>query len=133
MFLEEKLSPQKVGSTELSIIPWRQLLLDAADLLAKRGWCQRQYRTRDGFCAAGAIDYCIRFYGYPDHVVQVTFSRLNEALNIRYPKLGRMFFVTLLKGIENSGALIVYNDKLSRTKQEVIDLLRDCANGKILP
>lgn len=132
MFLEEKLSPQKAGSTELSIIPWRQLLLDAADLLEKRGWCQKRYRTRDGFCAAGAIDYCIRFYGYPDHVVRMTFSRLNEALNIRYPKLSQMFFVTLLKGIESSGALIVYNDRPRCTKQEIIDLLRGCANGRIL-
>lgn len=36
--------------------PWQQLLLDAAALLEKKGWCRGMYETGDGrHCAVGAI------------------------------------------------------------------------------
>lgn len=38
-----------------TIEPWQQVLIDAANLIKKKGWVKGHYETNKGFCMVGAI------------------------------------------------------------------------------
>lgn len=51
-------SDKAAGEAQVAIEPWRRVLLDAADLLENKGWCQfvREDCYGERHCVLGAID-----------------------------------------------------------------------------
>lgn len=100
------------------------ILDDAADLLERKGWIQGRYSNENGHCAVGAITRVCGLYDavsltVPD-MVEVR-SQIEAAYQVE----------RVLRNIlaERGGPLHVqtWNDKKGRTKQEVLDLLREGA------
>jgi hypothetical protein len=54
---EEKKPEIKIKTEE----EWRTILLKAADILEKKGWCQQHYSRRGHYCALGAINKAAGF------------------------------------------------------------------------
>lgn len=103
---------KKWDQDTIKIEPWRQALLDAADLLEKDGWCRFSMRRGEAHCAVGAL-----LDGYsPIDAKQEATRRL----------------AIYIKGKELPGMLIAkicvrWNDGLFRTKKQVIKTLREVA------
>jgi hypothetical protein len=100
--------------TEINNEPWRQVLLDAADLIERKGWCQNQAKSTFlgftlGYCMIGALDEVLTRSDEPAKVWEsVASHRLSLAVN---------------------GSIIDWNDDDTRTKKEVVAKLREVANG----
>lgn len=82
--------------------PWRQVLLDAADLIERDGWCQKAFFRRNRSCVDNAM-------------MQVAIStdlylKARDHLEIAVGQ-----------------PPVVWNDKKSRTKKEVMTKLREVA------
>lgn len=107
-----------------------RVLDDAADLIERDGWCQRQLGTPDGrVCTMGAIAKTLGCYetqpsgfgawGNDYHVTALVQSS-NRAL---------------VEVIEADPALLwpvpAWNDDPARTKQEVLDALRAAAKSEL--
>lgn len=103
MFVEEK----KLGEARV-LEPWRQYLLDAANILERDGWCQSVCLNKRGErCIMGALGavYHSSMLDWPQQAI--------HALNINL-----------------QGPIASWNDKSGRTKEEVLAMLRDTAlNG----
>jgi hypothetical protein len=99
MFVEEK----RVGEIPLFIAPWQQNLLDAADLLDKRGWCQLSGKNNKG-------EACTQW--------AIAFTADNEP---RWLQAAAHFQAFLGEPVWS------YNDEPGRKKEEVTAALRACA------
>ncbi len=96
---------------EVKLEPWRQMLLDAADLLERDGWCQQAYQDGDGHhCALGALDAVVGMAELKT-IDWVAFSKANE----------RLFGAV--------GQITHWNDARGRTAEEVISTLRKIAGA----
>jgi hypothetical protein len=91
--------------------PWREVLLDAADLIDRIGWCQHTLCDDKGrVCAAEAlmrVTYC----AHDVATYNIAMARLSD-------------FVTF--GM-HSMAVLAWNDAADRTAAEVADGMRACA------
>lgn len=92
------------------------LLIDnAIDSLEKNGWIQHDYQNKDGTCIYGAFS---------------SVMQLNNTFTYREP-------VTLYSKLEdfsiyrNSQGVVSFNDSPGRTKEEVINFLKDFRNHLI--
>lgn len=93
---------------------WQKVLLDAADIIETRGWCQNHYGDEDdGFCAIGAMQ---RAVGYRAGSIG---GAVPMSLTVAYEKLQ----LSLKIGRRVSS----WNDASNRTKEEVIQALREAA------
>ncbi len=106
MFLEIK----KPGEVQVPVPlePWRQLLLDSADLLERRGWCQQHLiDVRGRMCAIGAMTAAWNpVHNWSMDVVTEAQSRLQSLV----------------------GSVVEWNDEYGRTEDQVVDMLRYVAN-----
>ncbi len=98
---------------EVKLEPWRQMLLDAADLLERDGWCQGAYQDDDGHhCALGALDAVFGSKTSFKAIDWSAYARVNERLQ------------------DAVGLQIVHwNDAKGRTAEEVISTLRKIAGA----
>jgi hypothetical protein len=112
MFVDEK------REGEITVIePWRQVLFGAADFLENKfgGWCQRYLMDWMGqVCLIGAITTVPQTWQTPmglrDYEVRHhAHYRMNKFLGMPAHS---------------------WNDALGRTKEEVVDALRNCARSK---
>jgi hypothetical protein len=97
---------------EIELKPWQQLLLDAAALIDKVGWCQGTAVNHQGqLCAAGAMYYSNKVvYLHGD------LSVYNEARN---------HFLDTIKDHN----VPTWNDAPGRTQEEVVAAMRKAAQG----
>lgn len=85
-----------------------ELLLAAADLIEKRGWCQNDYRSEDGrLCLLGAMKTV------EDVNMYATTWAVNEAVDRLYREIGERAWV--------------WQDQKGRTQAEVVAKLRAVA------
>ena len=88
----------------IKLEPWRQLLLEAADILERRGWCQKHLiDVRGRMCTVGAMT------SVWDIEADWDMSVVSEAQD------------ELTKVV---GPLVEWNDTKGRTKEEVLKTLR---------
>lgn len=88
--------------THLKLKPF--MFITAADLITRRGWTQRDYRDRRGFCALGALSYVYTNGEYVDEIYggdDTTAARALGTRNVAY-----------------------WNDHPETTKTEVVTRLR---------
>jgi hypothetical protein len=96
---------KKQPDPEISIEPWRQLLLDAADYIEVNGWCQKTVQDYEGrVCAVGAM-LCVLPQGNKNF--DKAFTKLQSAV----------------------GLIPIWNDNCNRTKEQVIAKMREVANA----
>src|SRR5258708_2082962 len=88
--------------------PWQQVLLNAAELLERDGWIQGCFGSRDGpKCLVGSMLYMTK-------------------------ELSPYFWEARTRlGERTNGNPVGWNDTPGRTKEQVIALLYDCANGRL--
>jgi len=111
-----------------------RLILAAADLIEREGWCQHSYTTIDDrtgrvkHCAAGALRAC----GFSNHV-NIVDGKLEVQENWLLPK-----DIPLVKEAATRICLFLHalsvpqwNDGLKRTKEEVIAAMRGAAYAKV--
>jgi hypothetical protein len=110
MFIDEK--RQGEITVEPAIEPWRQILLNAADLIDRHGWCRKTAQNAKGnICAQQAIFLAVVENGKP----------FEEPLNI-----------ILWRGVTHSFGsfiqerVVVFNDG-AKNVEEVTSALRKCA------
>ncbi len=98
--------------------PWRQLLLEAADVIEQRGWCRHtRMNSRGEVCAVGAILSARWGFDRLDWGSWYDDEPTREAvLNLR----ARVASGTI-SGVGG------WNDTPDRTKDEVVAMLRDVA------
>lgn len=112
------------------IEPWRQELLDAAERIRQRGWCQRQFSDLDGrVCAIGSI---------ANFNANGTIDQLNPCTNL-ISAAGKTAIIKLSKYLLNGrsqsfrewpGAIIsIWNDEPGRTAEEVIAAFEGAARS----
>ncbi len=98
--------------------PWRKLLLDAADVIEQRGWCQCRLGTQDGaVCAGGAVlsaGNCWEGHLSSNPIAAEAARRLRAHIGPGY----------------TCGNIASWNDEPGRTKEEVLATLRAVANGE---
>lgn len=87
--------------------PWRQVLLDAADLLEREGWANLS-KHDSGLCVYRAIKRIVRTY-------DVSEAQRRLALHVG--------------AISPTHGLYSWNDTPGRTKEEVLTALRECARS----
>jgi hypothetical protein len=85
--------------------PWQKLLLDGAAYIETHGWCQNKLRNAGGVCYVGAM-------------IQVDCKTGEYDLALRK--------IQTHLGVP---CIIDWNNAAGRTKQEVIEAMRSCANG----
>ena len=105
MFQDEK----KFGEAQVELQPWQRVLLDAADLLERDGWCQ--HRTRDDcgrYCALGAV----QLVGHYSPFFKLVFDDFRIAERVLYSVVG---------------PIPAWNDQPGRTREEVCAALRQAA------
>lgn len=74
---------------EIKTEPWRQLLLDAADLIDRIGWCQHTPRDDNGrVCAAEALRR-VAYAGHDVATYAVAMSHLSDFVTSGKPFHGR--------------------------------------------
>ena len=101
--------------------PWRQRLLDAADLLERSNWCRfvTELDCSDGkpaYCMVGAMLNLERSEGREE-----AFRRLTAALTTRLKlKCAKRPYY---------GVITHWNDRKASNKQAVIDKLREVASA----
>ncbi len=109
MFLELK-KPGEVQVTvpPIRLEPWRQLLIEASDLLERRGWCQQHLiDVRGRMCTMGAMTAAWNpVHDWNMDVVAVAQSKLHELV----------------------GPVVEWNDEYGRTQDQVVETLRYVAN-----
>ena len=91
---------------------WRKVLLDAADLIERDGWCQGQLRRGQQHCAIGAIE-AVDLPG-----AGISFAAI-EAIN------------KLARGVSHTSFLACipeWNDATHMTSEEVIHTMRMVAS-----
>lgn len=95
--------------------PWRQLLRDAADRIARDGWCQGKYADGRRRCLLGAIGFSI--------VNEIPEENVHAACQVRA--------VLRARGVSVNGhvSIAAWNDAPGRTADEVIALLREAAEA----
>jgi hypothetical protein len=95
---------KKRPDPEISIEPWRQTLLAAADYIEEHGWCQGVMTAPDGsVCMLGAIVRCNSQDKLTAEAILVTHFRYS--------------------------GVAARNDERGRTKEEVIAKLREVAKS----
>jgi hypothetical protein len=115
MFLDEK----KIGEVKVAAEPWRQMLLDAADYIDVHGWCQKQPLNKHGnVCAVGAV-YAV------DNSLGVLTGKATTGSVMASEALER------LRKYTGSSTVWLWNDKPWRTKEEVVFVIRECANQEV--
>ena len=87
--------------------PWRQTLLDAANVIRKRGWCQGRFSNHGRVCLLGAV-----FVAINGRVNQDNISKL---------------FTEVKHRLDNQGYNPGWNDAPSRKKAQVIEALEKVA------
>jgi hypothetical protein len=108
MFYDPSLKPAVSPVIELE--PWRQMLLTAAEMIARHGHCKQAVFHKDGsMCLYGAI-----------HTARV--RHWNVFLHKATDALCKVTHMT------NECDLITWNDQPERTKEEVINALREAAS-----
>lgn len=100
----------QVEVTRPALEPWQKVLMDAADVIEKRGWCKGRLESADGaVCTMGAL------------IKAVSGAVLGGA----YRTASSRFEAYI--GTKHVG---MWNDNPSRTKEQVVFALCDCAlNG----
>ena len=101
LYDKERWEPKPVVVLE----PWRQALLDAANIIRERGWCQRTVETKDGrVCIMGAFRH---LHGHIPHNI------LDVAKDTFASHLGM--------------PIALWNDKRTTTKELVLQTLEAVA------
>ena len=112
MYLEEK----KLGETNIDNVG--KILLEAADYIERRGWCQHTPEGHAGkVCAVGALLYVATNMNHP--VWGPVWGMSSLAL-LASARLGKYLGTD---GIES------WNDTLGRTEDEVVAALRAAARS----
>lgn len=94
--------------------PWRQVLLDAADLIDRIGWCQHRLRDHNGrVCAAEAL-MKVAYAIHDPATYAVAMTRLSD-------------FVASAEQFPL--AVLDWNDAEERTAGEVTGTMRACADA----
>ena len=55
LFDPQKWVMPQIPEVEPKNVPWRKLLLDAADLIEKKGWCRNALHSHGRYCVVGAL------------------------------------------------------------------------------
>lgn len=103
--------PKWETPADIKLEPWQKILLDAADILERGNWAQHALQTReDAHCAMGAMQ--IAHYG--------------KIVNRRPTEQSQEFNAAITIANQVCGQpLWMFNDTPGRTKEEVIDRLRE--------
>ena len=107
--LKPGLPPKPTVSPAIELEPWRNVLLGAAELIDRYGHCKQTMYHENSMCLFGAIFTARSQYWN---------ASVHEAIDA----LCKVTHVT------NENALITWNDQPERTKEEVINTLRDAAS-----
>ena len=97
-------------ATEVKIEPWQKALLDAADLIEKRGWVQCSFHLMGGgYCTLGAINKVTSGEaGTPSTEGREAMRHLKAALDIT--------------------DIAIWNDHKCESRETVIEALRKAAD-----
>jgi len=95
---------------KVKLEPWQQIILGVADLIDRHGHCQHVLEKDGHYCIGGA------------------FVKLSTTQNFRN-KDWRKAVVHVHHACEQDGynTYVGFNDTPGRTKEEVVQKLRDCA------
>jgi hypothetical protein len=88
------------SEVEITLEPWRGVLLAAADLIEQKGWTQRAYKDENGYCIVGAL-------------LEINGRGWNQAI---FEISGHLHQQTSS-----------WNDAPGRTKEEVVRTMREVA------
>lgn len=111
MYLEEK--SRGTGLQE-PVAPWRKVLLEAAERIERQGWCQYQFCDQRGrMCVSGAIYQIVRLPRYHGWFLDGFTDTARLAQRIMEENL--------------QCSMAEWNDEEGRTKQQVVDKLREVA------
>ena len=110
MFYDPTCKPELLPEVKLE--PWRQLLLDAADVVEQRGHCQHALSEGGGVCLYGALNVA-------DH------GNVNWVAGVRHDEA--TVALTRVLGTCNRWRNVDWNNSRGRTKAEVVNALRKAA------
>lgn len=102
-----------------TIEPWQQLLIDAADLIEKKGWIQSAYKSQFGYCTLGALRVVYQRQK-PDHAY---IQKSDHAYMEAQVKLRQTL------GTDIAG----WNDSSCRSKEQVVQMLLFVAGAESSP
>lgn len=108
---------------------WRCALMMAADYIKRHGWCQRVEMNPGGHvCLVGAMNVTMerdrqRSLHFPRNDWEEAWQRLGRAAH------SASRHVAAYDDSARGRYIVNYNDYPGRTKEEVINLLRECARS----
>lgn len=95
--------------------PWQKLLLDAAALIEKKGWCRDNFYNRGRYCAIGALNVVSGFEACDP--LRLTPARKKAEAKLKgYLKLG-----------DDHMAVEYWNDDHAKSGKAVVAALRGAA------
>lgn len=87
---------------------WQQVLLNAADLIEKKGWIRGEFANKNGYCAVGAIYTCYGSF----------YSKWRAMLKLR----------AYLRGVYGRRTpIVVWNDLKFLDRRRIIEDIREAA------
>lgn len=134
--LKEIMKPKKAKPVK-PLEPWRQALLDAADLIEKKGWVQKRF-SRGGYCTIGAINAVLGrrpsdddpFGGKNKDVFRIAVKKLADRvpcdINWIFQSINWIFQSYDTGGVDRVER---WNDNWGRDGAQVIAKLRTVAKG----
>jgi len=109
---------------------WREVLLNAADLIEKTGWTKENFHDGNGYCVVGAISrqsmQDVNLYGpinavLSDRHLSMAVEKLQSALDDSFRTSKPLY------------DLVHWNDEIYDTKDNskyIVDLMRTVARGE---
>lgn len=125
MFLDEKVQPVPVKTLE----PWRQLLLDAADVIERQGHCKYRLQNHLGqVCWLGALmkvqnNEACDLQSSPVFLEAAKKTRDYLGLQFKFPGSHRFG--------DSASQMVFWNNLPERTGEEVIAAMRGAAKQAI--
>jgi hypothetical protein len=105
--------PHPAAETQGPVLtPERQLLWDAAALIERKGWAQVKFKREDSYCVLGALMHLGIECGDANGL-----DRYNAAGN----------HLASYLGLSARFAVMIWNDRPGRTKDEVVSAMRAAA------
>ncbi len=113
MFVDEK----KAGEVSKTLEPWRELLLEAANVLERHGWCQDvEVNERGEYCILGALGRATCDLHHEKRTWDI------------HPKNLKPNYQAHIALAEEVGDVPTWNDKPGRTREQACLLLRYVAS-----
>jgi len=114
----------KWNPVEVKLEPWQKILLKAADLLERQGWCQEKLTDRGSHCTIGALQR-VAFGTALSSEWDKLSSLVRDSINYK----SYMIACTNLSTAIDEPSIWDWNDNCETTASLVVSTLRKVAQG----